>query len=467
MFRTLAINSVVVCAVLVGHAVYGDVVLLEDDFSGDLSQWACNGQDSYTCEVTGSDGNPPPCVFVDDFLSWGTALISQVAFGYVDREIELTASAKHGNASSADQRYTTVGFSESNATRDRFIYMEIGGSTDPNPDDVNCCLLWDDDGMETWEDSGPLPIHDGDAWNDVRIRIRCDGRVEFFVTGSDTGSDTPIYTSTHAVTPAYDSQAAVAVGNRKSYYDNVRLVELNALEDDFSGDLSQWECNGQDSYTCEITGSDGNPPPCVFVDDFLSWGTALISQDAFSYVGREIELTASAKHGNASSADQRYTTVGFSESNATRDRFIYMEIGGSTDPNPDDVNCCLLWDDDGMETWEDSGPLPIHDGDAWNDVRIRVLCDGRVEFFVTGSDTGSDTPIYRSTHAVTPAYDGQAAVAVGNRKSYYDNVAVTNRCGPYCGISVPTVSEWGMAVMSLLALTAGTLVFMKRKVAMT
>jgi len=35
-------------------------------------------------------------------------------------------------------------------------------------------------------------------------------------------------------------------------------------------------------------------------------------------------------------------------------------------------------------------------------------------------------------------------------------------CGP-CQPAIPTVSEWGLIVMTLLALTAGTIVFARRR----
>ena len=35
-------------------------------------------------------------------------------------------------------------------------------------------------------------------------------------------------------------------------------------------------------------------------------------------------------------------------------------------------------------------------------------------------------------------------------------------CGP-CEPAIPTVSEWGLIVMTLLALTAGTIVFARRR----
>ena len=194
------------------------------------------------------------------------------------------------------------------------------------------------------------------------------------------------------------------------------------FQEDFSGDLSQWNIwHYSTPYYIGIIDTDGNPSPCLLLDDKLNYGTYAVSRQTFSYVGTSIEFSADIKQGYAAFSDQRTAFLHLCKQNVYipgQDYFVRIGISGSSSPNPNKVYCRLLYEDSGIEIWE-SSEFSISNGDGWHNAKIGVRDSGIVDFYL------DNVLVYTSIHPVTPAYDGQASVMIGRRKSLYDNVAVS------------------------------------------
>ena len=245
---------VLALGLVVCQAKLASAALFEDDFSGDLSKWNLWHHPStiynYNIEIINSDGNPPPCLLLDDKANWGTYATSKQTFSYINRSIEFSADIQQGNAGFPDQRFASLFLSKQNeyvAGDDHFARITITGSSHPNPttqNTVTCKLLYEDSGAEIWEDSGPLPIPsgDGDGWHNAMVSIRDHGIVEFYLDA------VLVYTSIHTITSAYDGQAAVAIGDRKSLYDNVLVAAVSGARN-------------------SLDAADGSPINAVYVDE--------------------------------------------------------------------------------------------------------------------------------------------------------------------------------------------------------
>ena len=231
-------------------------------------------------------------------------------------------------------------------------------------------------GMEVLMCSNPLPKSnpyrwkiwipklEPDRWYNARILISATRKVHFYLDG------VLVYISDNDITPDYEGQAAVGIGNRKSLYDNVLVAEpgLHVNQDpvffkeDFSepsvSDPLQWNLRWNlSSPDIETIDSDGTPPPCLFLDD----NDYAVSKETFSYVDKSIEFSANIRQGNADSADQRFACLHVSESNEPGDDyFARIKVTGSSHPtNPNTVYCELLYLENGEEKLEESPPIPI------------------------------------------------------------------------------------------------------------
>jgi len=222
------------------------------------------------------------------------------------------------------------------------------------------------------------------------------------------------------------------------------------FQEDFSGDLSKWNIwhHSSTSYYIGIINTDGNPPPCLLLDDRLNYGTYAVSKQTFNYVGKSMEFSADIKQGNAAFTDQRTAHLHLCKQNVYipgQDYFARIGITGSSHPNPNKVYCRLLYEDNGTEIWEQSDYLPISNGDGWHNARISLRSNGIVDFYL------DQTLVYTSTQAITSAYDGQAAVEIGRRKSLYDNVLVSvvseqEACGKLL-VRSHNGSDWDLYIM--------------------
>lgn len=208
-----------------------------------------------------------------------------------------------------------------------------------------------------------IPKLEPDRWYNARILISATRKVYFYLDGI------LVYESKYLITPDYEGQAAVGIGNIKSLYDNVLVAEpgLHVNQDpiffkeDFSdrsvSDPLQWKLQwNRSSPDIETIDSDGTPTPCLFLDD----NDYAVSKETFSYVDKSIEFSANIRHGNADSADQRFACLHVSESNEPGDDyFARIKVTGSSHPNPNTVYCELLYLENGEEKLEKSLPIPI------------------------------------------------------------------------------------------------------------
>lgn len=195
--------------------------------------------------------------------------------------------------------------------------------------------------------------------------------------------------------------------------------------DDFGGDLSQWNGWSTDgSYSVGITSAEGNPPPCLSVDDFLTSGAGVISKQQFAYAGQATSFSADMKDGQAALASQRYAwfalTKGGGLVGPNAQIATITTRPSNHSPTPNGVDFSLTYDDNGTDMVESSGILYPAGfvGETWHSASISIRADGIVDFLINGNVE------YTSTHPISPVYSGLTEIALGTRKSYYDNIAV-------------------------------------------
>ena len=192
-----------------------------------------------------------------------------------------------------------------------------------------------------------------------------------------------------------------------------------SFSDDFSGDLSQWNIWYRSGYRAETIATDGNPAPCLLLEDYLNYGTYAASKQTFDYSGIDIEFSADMKVGDAAFADQRAANLMLVKGEAHSPSIASIGFSSNThSPSPNLLWCYVTYEEAGEEMSEASGYISIANGGGWHNGRIRVRSDGIVEFYF------DEQLVYTSTHTITPAYDGLATVEVGGRRSLYDNVVV-------------------------------------------
>ncbi len=187
------------------------------------------------------------------------------------------------------------------------------------------------------------------------------------------------------------------------------------FQEDFSADLAQWNTKHFTPYTLAIISSDGNPAPCLVLDQAYT-----ISKQTFIYVGKATDFSVDLKQGGATNAGQRNASFYLSKTNVYGGYFAYMRLYGSThSSHPNSLVCSLNYlDSGGNEKSEVTTYLPIPNGDGWHNAIIRIKTDGKCEFFL------DHQLVYAGVHSITPAYDGRAAVMMGDWRSLYDNVLV-------------------------------------------
>mgnify|MGYP002638719250 CR=1 FL=1 len=192
----------------------------------------------------------------------------------------------------------------------------------------------------------------------------------------------------------------------------------------FDSDLSQWNIwHSSTPYNIEIVEHDGNPAPCILMDDMLNYGTYATSIETFSYLGNTLEVSTDLRHGDAASSDQRTAGLKISNQNTHSSDYDIAAIAfaGSTHPSVANmVTCWLNYDSSGIEYMENTGwfALPEFNGDGWHEAKIRINADRMLDFSLDGEI------VYSSIHPLTSNYDGEIAIEIGGRKGLYDNVLV-------------------------------------------
>lgn len=184
------------------------------------------------------------------------------------------------------------------------------------------------------------------------------------------------------------------------------------FEDDFSGDLSQWNIEGSAS----IISTDGNPAPCARTVPI----SYLVSKQTFTYAGRSLTLSADMR--DTDSGYGRSTDLELSNSLNTNRSIAFMAVDGDDSLHPHTVLCGIT-DADGKMKYSEyislaSIPeLADPDGNHWHNGKISFRPSGLVDFYLDGS--------YLWTSTNTVANFGASSVRVGGWTMLYDNILVT------------------------------------------
>ena len=251
-----------------------ETVLFYDDFSGDLSAWNVYSTDSsYDISITNTDGMPAPALLTNDYATYGCWAITKQLYEYSGNTISFSTDLRHTSSGNSDQAYSRFHLTQTEVEPGGVCSMMLIGATNPNnPNTVQCRLIYND-GEDKTEESGNLPITDGDSWHNCKIRIMDTGVVEFYLDNN------LVYTSSNSITDSY-TDLGVAIGCRRSNYDNCKIV----LEsDNSSSDFLQWT---QYSSNPIIIASDV-PSELSFVDTNHSaggfWGGQAVIYDDNKY----------------------------------------------------------------------------------------------------------------------------------------------------------------------------------------
>jgi hypothetical protein len=239
-----------------------------------------------------------------------------------------------------------------------------------------------------------------------------------------------IYTSVNPVTAKFDGAAAVALGNRPAYHDNIivmqqRRTSNSVFYEDFSGDLSKWNLSSYGGSSPTISDSIGNPAPGFFTNSDFGFA---VSKQTFHYIGNDFSLTTDLKPGSDS---YKYATLFLTRTNSISSSGGYPAVEWIIK-----VSIISQYRGDGPAAMfevvhgEDAQNLEVSsliglagkttiDAGDWYRVQCLIdKADGKVRFYVNGS------LIYTSVNPVTAKFDGAAAVALGNRPAYHDNIIV-------------------------------------------
>ncbi len=212
--QMLALNIIAGTATPTGHLFF-------DDFSdGTLNKWSINTDAGGSAINDGGVGNPAPGAVVasPSFLYTATG-----PFAVGSKYFEFKSSMKHnGDTSKYSQMF--VGQMPMLPSH-RYAWLRIYGTTHPTmANKVQACVVWDNGGTLTTEDSGALSIPtglpDGDNWHCGKIVVQPDRIVKFYVEGN------LVYTSTHNI-PTSVTSMLVGMGEADSYYDDAWLDLLD------------------------------------------------------------------------------------------------------------------------------------------------------------------------------------------------------------------------------------------------
>ena len=225
-----------------------------------------------------------------------------------------------------------------------------------------------------------------------------------------------------------DGMTIVGTGTNPSGQYEAWLVDLadtNAAEgfllfDDFSTTLAQWSVRGQPLPS--IVSGEGNPSPCFATNGDDSYDSLAVSKKEFTYAGINFNVSADMKAGGlhkyATLALTKTNIIGGSDTIPVWQPIVAVNLLANQHASGRGVILEIHYDDNG-EKIENSGVIPVPDGDDWHNILFRVReGDGKVELYYDGD------MIHTSTHSLTTAYSGSAAVGLGNRLAWHDNVKV-------------------------------------------
>ncbi|XOV89827.1 MAG: PEP-CTERM sorting domain-containing protein [Pseudomonadota bacterium] len=197
------------------------------------------------------------------------------------------------------------------------------------------------------------------------------------------------------------------------------------LEDDFSNGLSQWQIFGSPSPSIQtIIGPDGNPTQVFATNDDGNWGGFALSNETFNYVNTTFQVSVDVKHANFGGGYQKKSTVFLNKTNSINNSvpsggyswFLTAEIFGNSSAYGPSLAFGLITMDGSVE----SGRVALADGDGWHNLSFLIDTDGFVSFLV------DNVAVYNSVGQITDDYDGTAALLLGHRRAFHDNVLVTS-----------------------------------------
>ena len=219
------------------------------------------------------------------------------------------------------------------------------------------------------------------------------------------------------------------------------------FSEDFSGNLSKWQIEGSPSPS--IVSSEGNPAPSFCTNDDLNYGGWAVSKDGFDY-SNGLSISVDLKPGQASFPDQRRAMFRLLQDNS-----LYTE-GSKIKLAPYLISVRLTADNyrttpgfsevtpgpwisfyiRGEEELEEALEIPIDSGSGWHNLKIEINDTQKVAFYL------DNKLIYTSTNSISLAYSGSAALGLGTRLCYHDNVQVySGSSSNYNCDQIPSVIE--------------------------
>jgi hypothetical protein len=214
-------------------------------------------------------------------------------------------------------------------------------------------------------------------------------------------------------------------------------AEENLLfSEDFSGNLSKWQIEGSPSPS--IVYHEGNPAPSFSTNDDLNYGGWAVSNESFDY-SNGLSVSVDLKPGHAAFPDQRFATFRFLQDNT-----LYTE-GSRIKMSPYIINVTLTADDygttpgfteqtpgpwisfqiryindNGVEKIEEALEIPLDSGSGWHNLKIEIDEYQKVAFYL------DNNLLYNSINSIDLEYSGSAALGLGYRLCYHDNIIVNS-----------------------------------------
>jgi hypothetical protein len=215
-----------------GGANEANGFLLFDDFSATLAQWSVRGVPLPS--IVSDEGNPSPCFSTNGDNLYDSLAVSKNEFTYDGINFNVSADMKVGGtlyyASLALTKTNVIGGTDSIPVWQPIILANLLSNQHASGPGVIFEMRYEDNG-EKVETSAVIPIPDGNGWHNVMFRVReSDGKVELYCDGD------LVHTSLNSLTTLYSGSAAVGLGNRLAWHDNVKVFSENA-DFDKDGDV--------------------------------------------------------------------------------------------------------------------------------------------------------------------------------------------------------------------------------------
>ena len=231
---------------------------------------------------------------------------------------------------------------------------------------------------------------------------------------SEDGIDYHYYKSGTGLVGLEDDRgnAAIRIDNESEY-----LV----FQDDFSRDLSKWSVKGTPAPS--IDSSEGNSSPAFCTNGDGNYAGFGVTKETFEYIGNNFTLSADVMAGST----YEYVTFFMTKNNEISgtdtdpeiDMLVEMALLSNSHSDGPSAAIRFYYEDEG-EYIEESGDISLDDADGWHNLKVKIRnSDSRIEFYV------DDVLKYTSTHSIATSYNGSAAIGLGNRLAWHDNVKVT------------------------------------------